>query len=153
MNKNTDLRHADEALRDKEEIHVLTSGVSMRPLFREHRDIAVIKRANVELKKYDVPLYRRDGCDNFVLHRILKVRENDYVIRGDNTYSLEYVPKDYVIGVLSAFYRNGKYCNCETSKTYKAYILLNRLSYPARFLWKIKIRPILGRIKRKIKNP
>lgn len=136
-----------KALETSGEFISRTRGVSMQPLFRQGRDLVVITKPEGELKKGDVPLYKRRNYDFLVLHRIIKVRENDYVIRGDNTYSLEYVPKDFVVGVLKEFYRDGKYCNCNTDKRYKRYTKYIILSYPLRFLWKFRIRPILSKIK------
>ena len=124
-----------------------TRGVSMRPLFRQGKDLVVITKPTRELKKGDVPLYKRRKYDFLVLHRILEVKEDHYVIRGDNTYSLEHVPKDFVVGVLKEFYRNGKYVNCETSKGYKLYVKFINLIYPLRFLWAKIIRPFLAKIK------
>ena len=62
-------------------------GVSMMPLLRQHRDVMVIGRVpkGERLKKYDAPLYkRRNG--QYILHRILEVREKDYVVCGDNCW-------------------------------------------------------------------
>lgn len=137
----------NEALDISDEVSVLTSGISMRPMLRQHRDLAVIVRPKTSLKKYDVALYRRDNCSSLVLHRILKIRENDYVIRGDNTYSLEYVPKNYVVGVLKCFYRDGKYIDCNTNKKYRAYIYCNQLNYPFRYAWRFLLRPALSKVK------
>ena len=145
----TDLLNADEALRENEEVAVLTSGISMEPMLRQHRDIVIIKRIDRKLKKNDVPLYKRPGRDKLVLHRILKVTENGYVIRGDNLYIKEYDVKDGdIIGVLKAFYRDGKYYDCEKSRKYKIYVFLMRTSYPFRYFWKFRLRPFLGKIKR-----
>ena len=83
-------------------------GDSMLPLIREGRDIVIIGRCSGRLKKYDVPRYRRDS-GQYVLHRILEVRENDYVICGDNRWSKETGITDrHIIGVLTAIVRDGK---------------------------------------------
>ena len=83
-------------------------GDSMLPLIRQDHDILVIEKPAGRLKKYDVPLYKRDS-GQYVLHRILRVRENDYVICGDNRYSKEYGITDrHIIGVLTAVVRNGR---------------------------------------------
>ena len=72
---------------DKKGILVYTNkGNSMYPLIRQGKDVLIIKKCNTRLKKMDVPLYKRES-GQYVLHRIIKVNENDYVIRGDNTYS------------------------------------------------------------------
>ena len=70
-------------------VHAI-KGVSMMPLLRQGIDVAVIaKKGEERLKKYDVALYRRaDGA--YVLHRVFEVRENDYVICGDNCIFYEY---------------------------------------------------------------
>ena len=138
-----------DALEKKGEFHSFTKGPSMRPMLRARKDIVIITKPTRELKKGDVPLYKRNNYEFLVLHRILKVEDDHYVIRGDNTYSLEHVPKDYVVGVLKAFYRNGKYINCETSKGYKFYVKFIRLVYPFRFLWH-KSRKLLVKLKRSI---
>lgn len=145
------LKTAAQALCEEEEISVLTAGISMRPMLRQHKDIAVIKRTNGRLKKNDVPLYHRKGSDKFILHRILKVTDDGYVIRGDNLFKNEYDIKDEnIVGVLKAFYRNGKYIDCQKSAGYKVYVFLNRVSYPVRYLWRVILRPFLGKIKRLI---
>ncbi|MBO5232638.1 MAG: hypothetical protein J6B88_08455 [Clostridia bacterium] len=138
------------ALETKGEFISLTKGPSMRPMLRQGKDIVVITKPVGELKKGDVPLYKRRNYDFLVLHRILKVRDNDYIIRGDNTYSLEYVPKDYIVGVLKGFYRGGKYYDCNESRAYKVYIIFNRITYFPRKLWVKFLRPLLSKIKHSI---
>lgn len=83
-------------------------GDSMWPLIRQGRDLVVIERKTGRLRKYDVPLYRRDN-GQYVLHRILKVRENDYVLCGDNrTHKETGITNRHIIGVLKAIVRDGK---------------------------------------------
>lgn len=83
-------------------------GNSMMPFIRQGRDILIISKVNGRLKRYDVPLYKRDS-GQYVLHRILKVRKDDYVICGDNRYVKEYgITDKNIIGVLTAVIRNGK---------------------------------------------
>ncbi|MCQ2434375.1 MAG: S24/S26 family peptidase [Oscillospiraceae bacterium] len=84
-------------------------GDSMMPLLRQHRDLMIIsKKPEGRLKRYDVPLYKRDS-GQYVLHRILRVRKDDYVICGDNRYALEYGITDrHIIGVLTGVVRDGK---------------------------------------------
>ena len=80
----------------------------MEPLIRQGRDLLIIERAQGRLRKYDVPLYRRDS-GRYVLHRILKVRKSDYVICGDNRWCREYGVEDkHIIGVLSGIVRDGR---------------------------------------------
>ena len=147
--QHLDIYEIEEKLKNDEEVSSLTVGISMEPMLRQHRDIVIIKRIDRKLKKNDVPLYKRPGRDKLVLHRILKVTENGYVIRGDNLYIKEHDVKDGdIIGVLKAFYRDGKYYDCEKSRKYKIYVFLMRASYPLRYFWKLSLRPFLGKVKR-----
>ena len=98
-------------------------GDSMWPLICKGRDLLVIERLPGRLKKYDVPLYRRDN-GQYVLHRVLKVRENDYVICGDNRWHRETGITDrHILGVLTAVIRDGKELSI-TDWRYRLYVRL-----------------------------
>lgn len=130
------------------ETQVLTDGISMYPLFRKNKDIAVIKNVTESLKVNDVPLYSRNNMDKLVLHRIVNIKNGNYIIRGDNLYinETDVTDKD-IVGVLKGFYRDGKYYDCKKSRKYKLYVFYIRISYPIRYCL-IKIRRILSRIKK-----
>ena len=82
-------------------------GDSMLPMIKQGRDLLVIEKPAGRLKRYDIPLYKRDN-GRYVLHRILKVRDKDYVICGDNRYRSEYGITDrHIIGVLTAVITDG----------------------------------------------
>ena len=122
-------------------------GDSMRPLIRQDRDILIIEKPQGRLKKYDVPLYKRDN-GQYVLHRVLKVRPNDYVICGDNRYSKEYgITDGHIIGVLTAVVRDGKEMPI-TDWKYKAYVHLWCDLFPIRAVI-LKARNISQRLKRR----
>lgn len=106
---------------DKKGILVYTNkGNSMYPLIRQGKDVLIIKKVNTRLKKMDVPLYKRES-GQYVLHRIIKVNENDYTIRGDNTYYNETgIRDDQILGVLSGVIREGKEISVN-SLSYKIY--------------------------------
>lgn len=141
-----------EALSENKEVAVVVNGISMLPMLRGGKDIAVIERVERPLKIGDVPLYRVPNSDKFVLHRIIKITPKEFIIRGDNVYHIERVKEGDIIGVLKGFYKDGKYTDCATSKAYKLYVFSNRLFYLPRKLWVIKIKPFLSRIKHKILN-
>ncbi len=108
-----------------------TRGVSMEPMLRQNRDLVVIEVPKGRLKRFDVALYKRKG--SYVLHRVIHVRERDYLIRGDNTYYFEEVPDEAVIGVLAGFQRKGKYYDI-TNKNYQRYVHFWNAVYPLRAL-------------------
>lgn len=83
-------------------------GSSMKPMLRQDKDIfTVIKKTEERCKKYDVVLYRRGK--QYVLHRIVKVQPDGYIILGDNCMYKEQNIRDAdIIGVLVSFCRNNK---------------------------------------------
>ena len=146
-----DLKSVADLLKTQDEVMTRTRGVSMRPLLRQGRDIVVIKRPKFPLKAGDVPVYCVNGKKELVMHRILKAgNDGVYIIRGDNLFVKEYVAESQIVGVMKAFYRDGKYCDCEKSRKYSLYIILNRATYPARYLWKCVLRPMLAGVYKKI---
>ena len=121
----------EEQLRETGKLIYTNKGDSMMPLIRQDRDLLVIVPAQGRLKKYDVPLYRRDD-GKYVLHRILKVRREDYVICGDNRWKKEYGISDrHIIGVLSAVVRDGKEVSV-TDRRYRFYVHLWCGCFPVR---------------------
>jgi len=129
------------------------SGVSMLPLLHEHRDIVVLKKPNGRLQKYDVALYKMpDG--RYILHRIIKVRENDYVICGDNCVAREYgITDNNILGVMKEFVRNGKTYSTD-SAGYRVYshIITDCYHIKAAILWnKRVIKKIIHKIGKLLK--
>ena len=105
MNKTT----YEEELRQHGSLTYTTVGRSMRPFLRSGEDLMVI-RANdgIRCRKYDAVLYKRDS-GKYVLHRIIKVREKDYVLSGDNIWMIEKgIRDDQILGVLTTVIRDGK---------------------------------------------
>ena len=130
------------------EISGKTVGNSMWPLFRSGRDIATVKKLCGKPKLNDVLLYRKKTTDEFILHRLLKITEDGYIIRGDNKYYTEFVTDEDIIGVMTEFVRKGKRYDCENG-LYKLYVVYIRVSYPfRRFMHKVET--FLKIVKRKL---
>lgn len=144
-------KNIESVIAEQGEVLTSTSGTSMYPMLRHRTDMIRVVKLSRPLKRNDVPLYRTKS-GKLVLHRLLKIKpDGGYVIRGDNLYRKELnVTDGMIIGVLSGFWRNGKFYDCEKSRSYRVYIAAMRASYPFRFLWKMKIRPILSKIKHKL---
>lgn len=107
-----------------------TVGDSMEPLLYNRKTHVFIRKAEGTLKRNDIPLYRRPTGE-YVLHRIIRVGDDCYYIRGDNRVGLETVPKDWVLGVVTQIYRNGKYISV-TDFGYRMYLFFLHLTYPFR---------------------
>ena len=89
-------------------VRLYPKGTSMRPMLRQGIDSVELSPVQGKLKKYDLPLYRRDN-GQYVLHRILKVGDT-YTCIGDNQFEYEPgVRQDQLLAVVTGFYRGEKY--------------------------------------------
>ncbi|MBR4959472.1 MAG: S24/S26 family peptidase [Clostridia bacterium] len=117
-------------------------GISMLPMLRGGRDTVTLSPIQGELRKYDLPLYRRpDG--KFILHRIVKTGTT-YTCAGDNQFILEEgVERSWFIAVVTSFRRNGKEYRCD-QLSYRIYCVLWHHTRRLRWFW--------FRVKRKLKR-
>lgn len=122
-----------------------TRGVSMEPMLRQNRDLVTVVPPAGRLKKYDVALYR--SRDRYVLHRVIAVEPDRYLIRGDNTFALEAVPEEAVLGVLTAFVRRGKPHSAD-EPGYLAYVRFWDAIYPLRAFFHRCFRALVELLRR-----
>ncbi len=135
----------EKALAEKGVYASKTDGTSMEPMLVRGRDTVVIKPAVFPLKKYDIPVYHRGN--QYVMHRVVRVTKKGYVICGDNMIELERDIRDCdVVGVLGAFYHDGKYVEYG-DREYIRYAKRAVRTYPLRVL-----RRVLYKIKRILKG-
>ena len=118
------------------------SGTSMLPMLAGGVDQAVIVALPGKAKKGDVLLYEDKDGQN-VLHRIIKVKPDGYLLRGDNRYYTEFVPFDRIIGILSSYFKGEKQIDCKKSLRYRLYTQRRMLFYPVRRAWHGVLRRIL----------
>lgn len=119
------------------------NGTSMLPLLVEKRDTVVLRALNGEIKKYDIPLYRRDN-GQFVMHRAVEARGDTFTACGDNQWVLERnIRQDQVIGVVCFIMRNGRKISVD-SFLYKLYCRIWEALRPIR-KYIVKIR---GKLKK-----
>lgn len=111
-------------------------GDSMMPMLRNRRDMVKIVPTDHILKKYDLPLYRRPTGE-YVLHRIIKVKKDHYVICGDNRFFVEKVPFDWIVGVMESFYRDDKEIPANHPEYIKYIKRVRRLYWPRKIKRKI----------------
>ncbi len=96
-----------EKLESNGTVTLTITGNSMNPFFFDKKTIVTLKKPNIKLKRKDIVLYQ---CPNGVwaLHRILRVKENYYVICGDALRILEYIPKNKVVAMVVSYRNNNK---------------------------------------------
>ena len=98
-----------EAFADGKLFQLPVTGTSNRPTLRAGRDQVVLDRVAGPLKKYDLPLYRRDN-GQYVLHRIIAVgRDGIYTCCGDGQWTPETgLRQDQLVAVAVGILRNGR---------------------------------------------
>lgn len=118
-------------------------GDSMLPFIKQGRDLLLITRPaewdtlpqgslTKKLKKYDVPLYKRDGGSVYVLHRVAGIDGKGYVLCGDNRRHKEHgITDKNIAGVLSAVIRNGREIQV-TDPKYRIFVHLWCYLFPLR---------------------
>lgn len=83
-------------------------GQSMLPLMKEGDCNVRIVPPKFPLKRYEIPLYKRED-GQFVLHRVIRVKKNGYVCRGDHQVLREFpVTEEMIIGVAEVRIVKGK---------------------------------------------
>ena len=95
-------------------------GTSMYPMIRQGKDVVEIQKLNRKPKRYDVVLYIR-GESQGVIHRVLYWKNDICVICGDNCWQKEYVQPEQIKGIVTKFYRKGKWHSLDEKK-YRMYV-------------------------------
>lgn len=131
-----------ESLNAGQTVRFSPKGVSMLPMLRQGKDTVTLSPITGPLKKYDIPLYRRDD-GAYILHRIVKA-DDTYTCIGDNQYILETgIRQDQLIAVVTAFSRGDRQIPV-SAISYRIYVRL--------WHWSRPVRRILGKVKRKLKR-
>ncbi|MBQ7561931.1 MAG: S24/S26 family peptidase [Synergistaceae bacterium] len=122
-------------------------GTSMLPLLCQGRDLFTItKKSEARCKRGDVVLYERPP-GKYILHRVIEVREKDYIILGDNCISKEYgITDKNILGIMTSYTRSGVEHSIN-SLGYKIYTFLIMHTIGAR----IFLKKLLYKFKRIIK--
>ena len=135
------------------EVSFISKGRSMLPMLRDGVDTVILKKPKFPLKRYDIPLYIRKN-DKFVLHRIIAIKDGQYIIRGDNcTYIETDIADENIVAVLCGFVRNGKKYSVDNF-FYKIYsrVYSSELFYFFHKRAIPKLKRIVKKVKKKIIN-
>ena len=135
----------EDVLESGEPLVYRVKGRSMLPMLMENRDIVIIEKPGSRLKKYDVAFFM--SGDQYVLHRVIRVKKDHYITRGDNNLVSEKAPEEAVIGVLTGFVQDGKRFSVDDEE-YVSYYKKRLRRYPLRVVYrKLKLRGPYLRIK------
>lgn len=88
-------------------------GNSMRPLLLDGENPVVLEKVTDRLQKGDIPFYQREN-GQYVLHRVIRVREDSYDCCGDNQSAIETGVRDQMIlAKMVGFYRGETYISLD----------------------------------------
>lgn len=140
----------EEYLKENGTLTYSNIGVSMMPLLKQGRDLFTLTKLEdgVRAKKYDAVLYRRPP-NKYVLHRVIKVLPEGYVIRGDNCIKKEFgVTDNDMLAVMTSFVHRGR----EHAVTEPGYRFYSRFIVFIHPLVSLKLwgRSVLGKVYHKI---
>jgi len=123
-----------EALDQGRSVRFSPRGTSMLPLIRQGRDQVTLSPLPKTLKKYDLPLYRREN-GQYVLHRIIKAGDT-FTCLGDNQFTPEHsLRREQMIALVTALHRDGKEIPV-TSLPYRLFCRVWHWSRPVRRIWR-----------------
>ena len=119
-----------ELVDDNKSVSLNVSGMSMFPFLEHERDTVYFEAPKRNLRKGDIVFYqRRNG--QYVMHRIYKVKGNQYYIVGDAQRVVEGpVLRDQIFAIVTQAKRNGRMLT-PSSLTWKFFerVWLNLLPY------------------------
>lgn len=123
------------------EFTIFPKGTSMLPLIVQGRDSVTLVKREGDLRKGDIAFYLRDN-GQYVLHRVIKAKNGQYIMCGDNQLSPETgIENRHIIGIVRLINRSGKTLTDHTF-SYRLY----------RFVWRsFFVRRVYFRLRR-LKN-
>ncbi len=136
----------EEVIADGGTFRFYPRGISMQPLICQGRDSVELGRAD-DIALGDAVFYRRDN-GQYVLHRIVDVRNGLYTMCGDHQgHALEYgIRREQVLYKLVGYYKGEEYHSAD-EEAYREYVKKRLASIP--FYYKIPwVRAFLRKIKR-----
>ena len=92
MNVDVDTREYVSVLKEMVEqgmeVSMTVSGTSMEPFLIHNRDRIYFQKPNGPIKKGDMVFYRRKS-GAYVMHRVMRVKNNQYYLAGDHQTFIE----------------------------------------------------------------
>ncbi len=97
-----------ELAQEGNKVSTVVSGGSMLPFLSGGRDYVYLEKPASNLRKGDVVLFMRDN-GAFVLHRIKRIKGDDFYLIGDRQYEVEGpVRREQILALATGAKRKGK---------------------------------------------
>lgn len=82
------------------------TGNSMQPFMIHDKTLVTIKKIDKKLEKHDIVFYKIN--DHFILHRILKIKQNHIITCGDGLTLLEHINISDIFAIVTKFQNGNK---------------------------------------------
>lgn len=110
-----------EVLSNGSTFTMMPKGTSMLPLIREGQDSVILSPLPDEINPGNVVLYKRDN-GQFVLHRVMKVKNGFFTMCGDNQVVFEKgIMQHHMIASVTGLIRDGEEIVFSENEKYKTY--------------------------------
>lgn len=114
-----------------QDVIIKIKGTSMWPFFKDGQTDVTLTKSDT-YKKNDICLFTYQ--DTFIIHRLIKIKDNKYIFKGDGLTTKEVVNKKSIIAKVS-HYQTKKLIDV-TKKSYRCRVFLYRL-LPRRLILKV----------------
>ena len=143
MNLEVDTREYVAVLKEMVEqgleVSMTISGTSMEPFLLHNRDKIYFRKPDGTIKKGDMVFYQRE-TGAYVMHRVMKVKKQQYFMAGDHQTFLEGpIEKKQIFAKVVSVERDGVWLT-EEDKLWKFYAVWWR-----RLFW---VRKVVNKLKR-----
>lgn len=127
-----------EAIKDGGQFILIPKGNSMLPTIEPLKDKIVLTFTE-EPKKNDIVLYRRKS-GAFVAHRIIKIKNGNYTMCGDNqVYREKGIEKDCIIALINEIRKeNGEIISRSEIRSPKRVLKIRARTFPRFLIYHIK---------------
>lgn len=98
-----------ELVEDGKEVSMLVAGSSMSPFLGHERDYIFFKKPEAPIKRGDMVFYqRRNG--QYIMHRVWKVKDNQYYMVGDAQTQIEGpLEREQIFAIITKVKRKDKW--------------------------------------------
>lgn len=141
------ISNVEQELRQHGKCVIQTVGVSMEPLLHHRYSTVVLQSVRRPLRRGDVVLFRRPAGGEYVLHRIVRVTADGFLIRGDNCLFAEAVTPLQILALMTGFWNGDRFTDCATDAAYRRYVAGLRGRFACKWLRAFP-RRAAGKLKR-----
>lgn len=117
--------HIEEEIAKGKEVGLRARGSSMQPLINADEDLIVLSALPEMVKKGEIILYRRDD-GSYVVHRVMKVKNDTYSMCGDHQVLYEHgISRNMMIARVCKIKKPTEIIETDKNAAYKLYVRFN----------------------------